>query len=1215
MSASPRSEIQRDSPYQGFEPYSEADAPFFFGRDQETRLIIASMFATPLTLLYGASGIGKTSVLRAGVVSQLLQRRENLMVVMFRAWQGDAIGGLENAIAEYAGRVGFGVPPSNAAWLAPSASFTEYLRGVCADWLDRRLMIILDQFEEYLNYHSQPDAFLAEFPKAVNCADLPVSFLLSIREDSLARLDRFKDRIPSLFDNLLRLERLDDHAAADAISEPVKAYNRYLRLERENRFRVEQALVVDVIEQVQTSAGVTGGVGRGQATTPSRVEIEAPYLQLVMSRLWEEEARSNSRILRQKTLSGLGGVKQITQRHLDEVMCNLPQDDQYTAARVFHFLVTPSGTKFPYAADDLADVSKVPKDRLAPVLEKLAASKIRVLRKVESLPNHPSDSRYEIFHDVLVSPVLEWRARVVDAQARAAAKKDLEQKQAEARKLLEQERAREVKRRQRLLLAVLSAFVIALVVLGTIAAYQTISASYQAKVAFSRELASNAFSQLPIDPELSLLLATKGLEVVDTAQAEDALRQSLLESRVRATMRGHTGALNSTTYSPGGKILVTASEDMTARVWDAATGKSVVELRGHTGRVTSAIFSRDGKSIATASEDRTARVWEVTVGKSIAELRGHTGMVTSATFSPDGKLIATASEDGTARIWETATGKSIVELRGHRGIVQDAIFSPDGRFVVTASEDGTARVWEATTGKSVAELRGHTSAVRDATFSPDGGFVVTASEDGTARVWESSTGKVMAELRGHTRAVRKGLFSPDGRFVVTASEDKTARLWVAATGISTAELRGHTGAVYNAVFSPDGKFIGTASEDGTAQVWDTTGKVVAELHGHTSTVRDVEFSPEGRFVATASEDGTARVWEVAKDRSAIEVRGHGGSVLSAAFTPGGYWVVMVGREDMGSEKRELPVWDVANHKSIAKLSEQMESVSSAAFSTGGKLIVTAGRDNVARVWDIVTRKTTDTQAVTGTLVVELRGHSEPVTGAAFNSDDKFVVTASRDGTARVWEVATGRSSVMLRGHTGTVHSAAFSPDGKFIITGGGDVTARVWEVATGNVLTVLRGHAGAVYAAAFSFDGTLLVTASADSTARVWEVATGRLVTELRGHAGEVYNAAFSSDGKFVVTASSDNTARVWEVATGKVIEMYENTSPVLNAVFGPGGKSVVTASTDGIARTFACEVCGSVEDLLTLARKRVTRDFTCEEWQQYLNEKIACPTPTPRPR
>ena len=170
------------------------------------------------------------------------------------------------------------------------------------------------------------------------------------------------------------------------------------------------------------------------------------------------------------------------------------------------------------------------------------------------------------------------------------------------------------------------------------------------QIAQSRELAAYAIAQLPIDPELSVLLAIEAVQVKPTAQAENALIQSLFESNVRVVMRGHTGWVYRAAFSPDGKFVVTASNDNTARIWDAATGASVLELRGHTAPVVSAVFSPDGKSVVTASWDDTARIWDASTGGQLAELRGHTGSVVSALFSPDGKFIVTASADDTARI-------------------------------------------------------------------------------------------------------------------------------------------------------------------------------------------------------------------------------------------------------------------------------------------------------------------------------------------------------------------------------------------------------------------------------------------------------------------------------------------------------------------------------------------------------------------------------------
>jgi hypothetical protein len=413
-------EPQSRSPYQGLIPYDEEDAPFFFGREKETRLIGANLFAAPLTLLYGASGVGKSSVLRAGVVHQL-RPREDLLLVIFSAWQSDPIGGLKATVAEAAARVS-----RDAAPLLDSAPLSEYF-AECAARLDRRLMIILDQFEEYFLYHRQGDAFAAEFPHAVNQADLPVSFLVSMREDSLAKLDRFEGRIPNLFDNYLRIEHLDREAARQAIEKPIEQYN-CLRAGDDSQVEIEAGLVEAVLQQVRTGEVVLGEAGRGVVgaeddSTPAEMQIETPYLQLVMTRLWKEEMDAGSRVLRLETLNGLGGAERIVRTHLDGVMNGLPPTEQDAASRVFHHLVTPSGTKIAHSIHDLAEYADLPETQVSPVLKELSDPEIRILRSVAPPPDQPATYRYEIFHDVLAPAILDWRARYVQAQELAQERK------------------------------------------------------------------------------------------------------------------------------------------------------------------------------------------------------------------------------------------------------------------------------------------------------------------------------------------------------------------------------------------------------------------------------------------------------------------------------------------------------------------------------------------------------------------------------------------------------------------------------------------------------------------------------------------------------------------------------------------------------------------------------------------------------------------------
>ena len=545
-----------------------------------------------------------------------------------------------------------------------------------------------------------------------------------------------------------------------------------------------------------------------------------------------------------------------------------------------------------------------------------------------------------------------------------------------------------------------------------------------------------------------------------------------------------------------------------------ASSKALVllTLRGHEREVNSAAFSPDGTRIVTASGD-TARVWDVATGEEIYSLRGHEDWVNSAAFSPDGTRIVTASEDETARLWDAATGEEIRSLRGHESDVNSAAFSPDGSRIVTASNDGTARLWDAASGEEIRSLRGHEASVYSAVFSPDGSRIVTASGDKTARLWDAATGEEIRSLRGHWGWVGNATFSPDGTRIVTVSGDKTARVWDGATGEEIRRLRGHEDWVLSATFSPDGSRIVTASSDQTARLWDAaTGEEIRNLRGHEGWVNSAVFSPDGSRIVTASNDRTARVWDAASNEEIRSLREHEGWVNSAVFSPDGSRIVTASWDT-------ARLWDAASGEEIRSLRGHENWVSSAVFSPDGSRIVTASDDETARLWD----------AATGSEIRILRGHESDVRSAAFSPDGSRIVTASYDRTARLWDAATGDEIRSLRGHEGWVRSAAFSPDGTRIVTVSSDKTARVWDAATGEEIRRLRGHEDIVNSAVFSPDGSRIATASDDGTARLWDAATGKEVYRLLGHEDGVRSAAFSPDGSRIVTASGD-TARLWEI-------------------------------------------------------------------------------------
>jgi WD40 repeat protein/serine/threonine protein kinase/tetratricopeptide (TPR) repeat protein len=475
---------------------------------------------------------------------------------------------------------------------------------------------------------------------------------------------------------------------------------------------------------------------------------------------------------------------------------------------------------------------------------------------------------------------------------------------------------------------------------------------------------------------------------------------------------GHERWVKHASFSPDGRRVVTASDDRTARVWDAATGQLLTRPLRHEGTVGDASFSPDGRRIVTASADHTARLWDAVTGQPVTSPLKHGEVVCQAAFGPDGRRVVTASVDGTARVWDTATGQPLTSPLRHEVVVFHPTYSPDGRRIVTASLDGAAQVWDAATGQAASPPMKHDLTVLNASFSPDGRCVVTASADGTARVWDATTGQPVTPPLKHEAGVYHASFSPDGRRIVTVSMDRserTGRVWVweVATGQSLSPPLMHRRTVIRPSFSPDGRRIITAGDDGTARVWDAdTGKAVAPPLEHKRELWDASFSPDGRRILTAGADGTARVWDAATGQAACPPMRHVVPVLKASFSP------------------------------------------------DGRHIVTASSDETAQVWD----------ATTGQPATPPLKHEAVVSHASFSPDGHQVVTASQDRTARLWDADTGQPLTPPLRHEGAVAYASYSPDGRRVVTASSDRKARVWEAGTERRLSSSVGDSKDLFA-------------------------------------------------------------------------------------------------------------------------------------------------------
>jgi hypothetical protein len=400
------------SPYAGLTPYSEVNAPLFFGREREAEVLLANLVSSRLPILYGAKGVGKSSLLRAGVASRLRQdARANLddygvpklAVVAFSSWDGyDPAGELGDAIWASVAELGPDRPRSGAS--APSRLDETIAR--CAGIVEGKVLIILDQFEDYFLYHlgEQRDGkFPVELARAINRADLPAGFLISIRDDAVAKLIPLRELIPRLFDNFQHLEHLDLEAARAAILGPLAVYNHSLGA-GQMPVTIEDDLVDAVLDELRLRSFVApGGVETDSETRNARIETE--FLQLVMTRVWAEETEIGSHALRLQTLRRLGGVRQIVSGVIERLMDGLSLNEERVAAEILHFLVTASGATIPQSVPDLAAYSSVDQGELARVLERL--SNVRIVRPHPPYPGR-AEVRYKVYHDALAGPLLEW---------------------------------------------------------------------------------------------------------------------------------------------------------------------------------------------------------------------------------------------------------------------------------------------------------------------------------------------------------------------------------------------------------------------------------------------------------------------------------------------------------------------------------------------------------------------------------------------------------------------------------------------------------------------------------------------------------------------------------------------------------------------------------------------------------------------------------------
>jgi glucose/arabinose dehydrogenase len=319
------------------------------------------------------------------------------------------------------------------------------------------------------------------------------------------------------------------------------------------------------------------------------------------------------------------------------------------------------------------------------------------------------------------------------------------------------------------------------------------------------------------DPERARLVATRPVPASTAPPAPNPAVESGEPLRI---LQGHTDSVNSVAWSPDGKILASASDDGTIRLWDTAGGKGPRVLEGHQDAVNSVAWSPDGNTLASASDDETIRLWDATSGELIRSLRGNGGSAKAAAWSPNGRTLASANDNVGALLWDAASGKLLRTLEGDHHFLGSIAWSPDGKTLAAAGVyDEMFWLWDAANGKTLRTLEGHDDWLNSVTWSPDGKMLASASDDGTIRLWDAVSGKTLRILQGPSGgSAHRVAWSPDGRALASGWFDETIRMWDTANW-TLRTLQGHKGNVNDVAWSPDGKTLASAGDDKTVRLW------------------------------------------------------------------------------------------------------------------------------------------------------------------------------------------------------------------------------------------------------------------------------------------------------------------------------------------------------------------------------------------------------------
>ncbi len=1004
--------VNAENPWPGLDSFREADQRWFQGRRDETSELLRHVMRERMTVLFALSGVGKSSLLQAGLFPML--RQSDMLPVYIRLDHTARAIPLRaqvfDTIARAAEAAGVQAPVPK-----PNVTLWEYFYHVQTEFWGKQQnrvlpILVFDQFEEIFTLGAdgprvhESESFLDELADLADGSaptlitqrwannpderdeyteDGQYKILISMREDFLPEFSDQRRRIADTPQKRLRLRQMNGEGALSAVSQAKE--------------------LVDVGVATQIVRFVAGGerLGGGWRTRPLKeLEIEPALLSVVCRELNTRRRQRGDRKISADLLEGT--QEQVLVEFYDRSFAPLPEDVR-PSVRTFveEQLITVNGARNSVPEENALSVPGMSERIIEQLVER------RLLRR----EHRRTEVRLELTHDLLTQVVRSSR----DARRqREAIEKERQEREAQLQK------EREKSRRNRRLTLVFGVFAVIAAVLAVVASVQTVKANNQtaaataasakalaarktadenARLAEERRVAAeNSQKQALASADEATKQGTIARQQADIATQQTAVAQKArAESDDNAKKATAAAAAEQKTADENAKLAAQSQLDAARATKSAAdateaqkaaeAAKLLSDKEAAQGKVTDAMnlitASQGPRALGTLSYaltldpnclsalslafDQLLRGdWgapAASMSKPSAALYAppaltHPAGVLTASFSPDGKLVLTGARDGVVRLWNADSGQKVAEFKAHEQPVIYAEFSPDGSRIATSSIDKTARIWDAAQRTLLHELKQHTARVNSAVFSRDSKRIVTASDDRTAQVWDVATGAPTGAALTHPMSVNFAAFSRDGNQIVSACADHKARVFDYATGRSLLDSLNSGSDVRSAEFALNGaRRVVTASSDRSAQSWDIDkGTPIGDALRHAGTVVIAVYSPDGKRVATASLDHTARVWEAETGKAITNYLRHDSAVLSVSFSPDGSKLV-TGSDDKTA--RIWPVWDSEHHPAInsAEMKQLLEGLGKFSGASGDLPPLSAG-DAKSRL-DAVRSKTDD----------------------------------------------------------------------------------------------------------------------------------------------------------------------------------------------------------------------------------------------------------------